>query len=85
LVKVRIPQDGSVRQLTDNPLTEGWIVSLYASPGGWFMSSNPPDDKIRRLIPTYGNNIEILDWELAEDITLVLEDGTCKTFTSEPE
>lgn len=83
-VKLRVPQDGSVKQLTDNPIKEGWIVSMYSVPGGWFMSASPPDDKVRHLIPTYGSNEAILEWELAEDITLVLENGTAKIFTAEP-
>lgn len=60
-----IPKEG-IEQLTDTPLTEGYIVSMHAKPGGWFMSPDPPDSPTRRLIPTYGNPRDMLEWDIIE-------------------
>ena len=67
LYKLRIPKEG-IEQLTDTPLEEGYIVSFHTHPGGWFMSEDPPDAPKRGLIPTYGDNVGILEWEIVEKI-----------------
>lgn len=62
--KLKIPS--TVKQLTGE-LKEGYLVSLHDKPGGWFMSEDPPGSSKRRLIPTYGDNRDILEWEIIEE------------------
>lgn len=67
LYKLKIPQDGSVKQLgTDKPLEEGFIAGMHSNPGGWWMTSEVPSSKSRRLIPAYGDNDKILEWEIID-------------------
>jgi len=70
--KLKIPSEG-IEQLGD-PITEGWFISFHAKPGGWFMSPDPPSSGSRTLIPTYGDNSSILEWEIIEE-SKSTEDG----------
>ena len=65
--KFRIPV-GDLKQLTDHIITEGWLVSLHAHPGGCFISSDPPGSRYRRVIPTYTDIRQILEWEIVEEL-----------------
>lgn len=65
--KLKIPP--CIKQPIDEPLEEGYLVSFHANPGGWFMSADPPGSKTRRLVPTYGDNQSILEWEIVEEDT----------------
>jgi hypothetical protein len=68
LYKVRIPS--SVKQLAKEPIKEGYIVGMFNNGGGWFMSADPPGGN-RILIPSYGNNEEIPDWEIDRIVVVV--------------
>jgi hypothetical protein len=61
---VRIPED--VEQIMEPRMTEGYLVSMFNSPGGWFMSPDPPGKETRSLIPCYGDPNGILEWEVIE-------------------
>ncbi len=62
--KLKIPS--TVTQLGNMVLEEGYFMSFHASGGGWFMSPDPPGDR-RRLIPTYGDSGDILEWEIIDE------------------
>lgn len=64
--KVKIPAD--VKQLSEPPLTEGWIAGYMLSGEGVFMTCDPPGSKTRRLTPTYPTKQrDVMNWEVAED------------------
>lgn len=61
--KVRVPDD--VKQASDNPLKEGYIVIKHTNGAGFFMSPDPPGTNERRLVGVYpANAADILDWEV---------------------